>query len=255
MSVVERRLRAGRAPAGTELASSGSRASPAPVREVKLIGGFELRIGGRAVGLAQSAARLLAFLSLRGRRLQRSFVASTLWIDAPEERAAARLRTTLWRIAGTSPWLVEVESGHLALAEGVSVDLRNVEEHARRLRQECLPIGAGDLEALQGDILPDWYEDWVVIERERFRQRRLHALEAVCERLSADSRFAEAVEAGLAAVSAEPLRESAHRALIRAHLAEGNRSEAIRSYRIYRQLLREELGIEPSDRMKELVGD
>jgi DNA-binding SARP family transcriptional activator len=55
-------------------------------------------------------------------------------------------------------------------------------------------------------------------------------------------------------MAAEPLRESAHRALIRVHLADGNAGEAIRQYRLCRRLLHERLGIEPTDRTKELIG-
>jgi DNA-binding SARP family transcriptional activator len=84
------------------------------------------------------------------------------------------------------------------------------------------------------------------MERERVRQRILHALEALSEWLAAAGRFADAVEAAMLATSAEPLRESAQRALIRAHAAEGNLTEARRSYRSYQDLLRRELGVAPS---------
>ena len=60
------------------------------------------------------------------------------------------------------------------------------------------------------DVLPDWYDDWIDTERERF-QIRLHALERLCERLTVERRFGEALQAGLAALRTEPLRESAHR--------------------------------------------
>jgi DNA-binding SARP family transcriptional activator len=106
---------------------------------------------------------------------------------------------------------------------------------------------------LAGELLPDWYDDWVLIERERFRQLRLHALDAFCESLTADGRYAGAVEAGQAAVAAEPLRESAHRLLIRAHLAEGNRDDAIRQYCFFRDILEAELGLAPSPQIEELV--
>ena len=90
---------------------------------------------------------------------------------------------------------------------------------------------------LSRDLLPDWYDDWVAVERERFRQLRVHALERLCDRLVEAERFGEAIEAGLAAMKSEPLRESAHRALVRAHLAEGNRSEALAQYRRFKALL------------------
>ena len=85
------------------------------------------------------------------------------------------------------------------------------------------------------------------MERERIRQRVLHALEALSERLAAAGRFADAIEAAMLATSAEPLRESAQRALIKAHIAEGNLTEARRSYRAYRDLMQRELGVVPSE--------
>jgi DNA-binding SARP family transcriptional activator len=110
------------------------------------------------------------------------------------------------------------------------------------------------LSVLSSDLLPDWYEDdWVVVHRERYHHLRLHALEAMCERLTATQRYGEAVEAGLAAVRAEPLRESAHQALVKVHLAEGNRYEATRQYQSCRRLLRNELGLEPSPRLQALL--
>lgn len=103
-------------------------------------------------------------------------------------------------------------------------------------------------------LAADWYDDWLVVERERLRELRARALERVCERLTALRSFCSAIEAGLAAVHTEPLRESAHRCLIGVYLAEGNQAEALRAYRAYRDLLHHELALEPSARMEELIG-
>jgi DNA-binding SARP family transcriptional activator len=107
--------------------------------------------------------------------------------------------------------------------------------------------------SLGRDVLPDWDDDWALLERERFRQIRLHALERRCDLLTARGRISEAIEAGLTVVAAEPLRESAHRALIRAHLAEGNRAEALRQFELYRRLMRDDLGLDPSPEIAALV--
>jgi DNA-binding SARP family transcriptional activator len=103
------------------------------------------------------------------------------------------------------------------------------------------------------DLLPDWYDDWLVDEREGVRQLRLHALEVLTERLSTSGRHVEAIQAALAAVRLEPLRETAHAALIRAHLAEGNRSEALRQFSRCRDALAAELAVEPSESLRKLV--
>jgi len=81
----------------------------------------------------------------------------------------------------------------------------------------------------------------------------LHALENLARRLSAVGRHSDAIQAALAAIRLEPLRESAHRTLIEVHLAEGNRSEAHRQFQRCRRLLRDELGVEPSDSMRLLI--
>ena len=71
--------------------------------------------------------------------------------------------------------------------------------------------------------------------------------------MTAAGRFAEAAEAGLAAVEGEPLRESAHRALIATYLAEGNPGEAIRQYQFFSRCLHDQLELEPSELMEDLV--
>jgi DNA-binding SARP family transcriptional activator len=107
--------------------------------------------------------------------------------------------------------------------------------------------------ALSADLLPDWYDDWVVVEAEDWRQLRLHALDALTERLIASGRYADAAGSALASAKAEPLRETAHAALIRVHLAEGNQAEAMAAFERFRELLRVELGLEPSPMLQALV--
>ena len=222
---------------------------------LSLLNAFDLRCGGETVGLPLSAQRLLAFVALHEHSLLRVYVAGTLWTDTSDERAAASLRSSLWRLHRPGLRLVESSNTHLRLAPEVDVDLRSAFQLAHRLlagsaRGEDL---SGPDPALNGELLPDWYDDWVVFERERFRQVSLHALETLADRLIAVGRLGSALEAALAAVAGEPLRESAHRVLIRVHLAEGNAGEALRQYELCRRLLRDRLGLEPTPQLEELV--
>jgi DNA-binding SARP family transcriptional activator len=226
--------------------------------ELGLLRDFQLRYDGTPVDLPGSAARLLAYLAIQDAPVRRAQAAATLWTDATDEHAGASLRSALWRLHRPGPALVTATATHVAIAPHVDVDLADSTRLARRL------VGGSPLDerpgedvvaALGADVLPGWYDDdWVVFSRERFRQLRLHALEALAGLLSSAGRFSEAVEAALAAVRVEPLRESAHRALVAVHLAEGNRSEAIRQYRTYARLLRDELGVAPSPALASLVG-
>jgi DNA-binding SARP family transcriptional activator len=222
---------------------------------LELLVGFRLRSHGVVVEVPTSSQRLLAFLALNDRDIPRSYIAGILWIDASSDRAAGNLRSALWRLRLAGVHLVDAHGDCLRLTEGVQVDIRELEARARRLVDPACPSQDDDLDELPlcGELLPAWYDDWVVIERERQRQLHLHALEALCERLVAKGRLGQAVSAGLAAVNGEPLRESAHRALIKAHLAEGNPGEAIRQYRHYRALLRKELHLEPSAQLTGLM--
>lgn len=202
-----------------------------------------------------TAQRVIAFLALHDRGLRRSYVAAMLWLDSSEDRALANLRSSLWRLHQQPCPLVETTNRELRLAEEVTVDVRAAAASARRLladAEECERVDLGELSRVT-NLLPDWYDDWVLIERERLRQLGLHALERLCERLTEASRFGPALDAALAAVAGEPLRESAHRALIKVHFAEGNAAEAIRHYRLYRRLVHDQLGLAPSPLMEELV--
>jgi DNA-binding SARP family transcriptional activator len=220
---------------------------------IGLLDGFAVTRAREPLSLPMGAQRLVAFLALHRRPALRTFVAGTLWPETSEERALANLRSTLWRIHRCEVELVSSRGQQLALAPAVGIDLVEAEALARQVLDQssaaALDLTPGELAA---DLLPDWYDDWALIEREQFRQLRLRALDSLCSRLVAAGRYADALEAGLAAVAGEPLRESAHRAVVRVHLAEGNIGEAIRQYGLCRRLLQEQLGLEPSELMERL---
>ncbi len=242
-------------------AATASRGIPAgsPRRdariELTLLSSFELRCDNEPVPLPAGAQRLLAFLALHDHPVLRIYAAGMLWLDTSEQRAFANLRSTLWRLHQPGYQLVEATSRELRLAPEVRVDFREAVALAHRLLSGS--ADPGDLDVgwapLARELLPDWYDEWVLLERERYRQLSLHALETLSERLATARRFGPALEAALAAVSGEPLRESAHRVLIKTHLAEGNASEAIRQYRFFRKLLRDQLALDPSPAMDALV--
>jgi DNA-binding SARP family transcriptional activator len=222
---------------------------------IVLIDGFELWWGQRQVPVPRAAQRVAAFLALHDRTLPRLFVGASLWPEATEQHAAGCLRSALWRLRQSSDKLVEVTNSHVGLSKAVQVDVRDLVGVAQRLVDHAISPSRADLNSLGswGELLPGWYDDWVTLEREVIRQLRLHALELLCERFTAVGRYSCAIEAGLSAVAADPLRESAHRLLIKAYLAEGNRHDAIRQFQLYRRLLYDELGLEPSSHFQELL--
>ena len=226
---------------------------------VSVLGGFHLWWSGSTqVGIPRASQRLLAFLAIRGEVTSRAAVAGTLWPDATETHAYSNLRSTLARLERTYRKMLQTSKLELGLAEGVTVDIHDAQTLARRLLDPAVTPKQSDLSsaavvALSGDLLPGWYDDWVLVEAEDWRQLRLHALEALADRLTAAGCWGLAADAARAAVRAEPLRESAHAALIQVHVAEGNQSEAVREFTHYRALLNAELGLEPTLRLRRLI--
>jgi DNA-binding SARP family transcriptional activator len=216
---------------------------------VHLLAGLHVTVGTERQEVPEGSKQLLAYVALRRRRVERRQVAGTLWPFGDEERAAGNLRSALWRLRRAGIDVLVADKWSLSLHSNVTVDLHVLDQWATRLIEGTasghdLAIAPSVADAL--DLLPGWYDDWALAERERIRQRLLHALEALSGRLTSLGRFADAVDAALLAVSAEPLRESAQRMLIEAHVAEGNLTEARRSYLAYRALVRRELGVNPS---------
>jgi DNA-binding SARP family transcriptional activator len=196
------------------------------------------------------------FVTLHGGRISRRSAAGVLWPHCNDERAAGNLRSALWRLRGAGIHVLYADKCMLYLDPEVSVDITQLSQWAIRVIDD----GAGGADFLRVhvnpealELLPGWYDEWVIFERERLRHRLLHAMESLVRQLIAHGQFADAVDMAVTAVGAEPLRESAQRLLIEAHLAEGNFVEAQRAYTAYCEMLEIELGVAPSDELTEIV--
>lgn len=220
---------------------------------LQLMGRWELSSGGSPIELGGREQRLTALLALRGIR-SRPYVAGTLWPDTSEDRALASLRAAVLRTRRRAPGVLQSGRMTVRLDESVSVDVHEV-VHWTDLVEE-LPVDeavklvdrVGD-----GELLPGWYEDWVILERARFERIRLRALELVAHRALESGALGAALKAASEAMLIEPLLESVRAVTIRAHLLSGNRVEAVREFDAYRKQLELELGIEPSPDLVELV--
>lgn len=231
------------------------------VCRVDLIGGFRMRFHDRVVELPLGAQRLISYLALEGSWVTRTYAAEMLWPDSRRRQAAANFRTALWRVreqvGGDVAWTAP---GRLALADTVAIDMQDVAKEARALidapvgpEAELPAINAETVSRLSMRLLPGWYDDWIVLEQERWDQLRLHALEAAAEVLLCRGQHMLALEASLMAARSELFRESAHRVIIRVYLAEGNWGAAMQHYQDYQRMLRRELNLDPTPAMDELM--
>jgi DNA-binding SARP family transcriptional activator len=220
---------------------------------VRLFGGFQLFAGGNPVDLPLSSQRLVGFLALQEGNLVRGYVAATLWPDTTDEKAAANLRTALWRLHGPDPSLIVSSQRQLRLHPEVWVDVREIRAAARDQRLSGALPDDDLLISIHGELLPGCWDSWLVFERERLREETVHLCEALCAVCLSRADTNRAVLHALAAVEADPLRESANVWVLRSHLAAGNRAEAMRHARRYAAMLIDELGIEPSPIVDELL--
>lgn len=219
--------------------SATTRAPHTGLHRVTVLGSFTLTSHSTAVPLGVDARRLVAYLSVHHRPQERAALAADLWPGVAADAAARLLNDAL--AAVDVPGLVDADGPTLCLAADVEVDLDDAMGLVRAMPE--IPIDdTPDVSLLAADILPGWTAAWIAVERERFRQLRLHALEERSLRLSAAGRHEDAVALAESAVRSAPSRESARRALIEAHLAQGNYPAALAQYDDYRELLRSSVG-------------
>ncbi|MBA3908050.1 MAG: hypothetical protein H0X35_15430 [Pseudonocardiales bacterium] len=236
-----------------------SRTAQALPHRITVLGAFTLTVDGASVALSVDARRLVAYLAIHPRPQSRATLAADLW---PGVAAAGRLLDDAIaavdvpglldgiEVDGAEVDVAEIDVAEidgaaadpaLALSAEVEVDLAQAMRLIRAL--PGLPAATSiDTSLLTEDILPGWTAAWIAIERERFRQLRLHSIEERSQRLITAGRFEDAVAMARIAVRTAPSRESARRALIEAFVALGDLAAAVGEYDEYQELLRSSLG-------------
>lgn len=229
--------------------------APALQPRLQLLGWWDLRRGEDSIPLGRREQRLVALLALTGRRT-RGQLAGTLWPESSEDRALSSLRAAVWNTRRAAGDVLLAQQHTLALSGHLTVDVNQLLGFASGV---TAAPGEHDstavVEALAtADLLPGWYDDWVLFERERVDHVRFHALEALARARLRAGRPHESVVAARSALRVEPLHEGANVLLVQACLAAGSTVEAVRHFHDYRRRLQRELGIRPSAQLTELVG-
>lgn len=214
-------------------------------RRILLLDGFSINEWMPSASPA-SPLRAVVYLALHG-PTPRQQLAGALWPEASQERALGSLRSGIWRLRRDFPGLLDVGPGVLRLHDHVTTDVEELSGVARAVldREGYLPPDLGVL-LRGGELVPLWLDDWIATERDRLRQLRLDALDAVADTLIGAGRTGLALQAGLAALATDPLRESSCRQVIRAYLLQGNLAQARKQYEDYAARLAHELGVDPS---------
>jgi DNA-binding SARP family transcriptional activator len=230
-----------------------------------VLGPAVLERGGEAVShpdWRRERVRSLLLLLVARRLVTREAAATALWPELDAEAGPKNLRVTLGyllkvmepeREPNAASWFVRTRGDLLELSdEGLEVDAWEMERLLDQARaaeaagaaSAALPAYEAALALWRGDYLTDVYDDWAVPERDRLRARFLAASVRAGELLLARGDIDRALLMGTRALEAEPWSEMAHRLVLAAHVARGDRASARRALdRCYQAL--DELGVEP----------
>jgi predicted ATPase/DNA-binding SARP family transcriptional activator len=217
-------------------------------------------VSGLALG-GRRARLVLAALALAGHSLPADRLAAVVW---PAERpptwpvalrgVVRSLRSALAPAGADGSSLILTTPAGYALADGATVDVALAAESIRRA-QELIESGSrgaaiellGPIASRRGDqLLPEEDSDWVTEHRATIDAAALWATELLVVAAGLSGEGQRAVAAARDAVSAYPLDERSHRALIAALSGTGDRAAAVRAYETCRSLLDEQLGVDPS---------
>ena len=217
--------------------------------ELRLLGCWQLMGDGAPAAVGSRQQRLITALALMGQR-PRSYLAGLLWPESAEQQAAGSLRSTVFKVRHQLPGLLSDSLEPIGLGPAVTVDVRRLRREAELIRSGAVPDPEFEDLLLRAELLPGWYEDWIIFEQERLRVLRVATLEAIARQHLARDEADAAIVAAQQAAAIEPLRESAYALIIRAQVHAGNTAAAYRTLEEFRFRLRDELGLEPSDRLK-----
>lgn len=235
-----------------------------PTFQFYVFGPPRLRVDQEVVDLPPQPAAFCSFLVLnRQRRITREEIQAVFWPDAVPARAQERLRRTLYllrRAVEPHTDLITAEGTELAIAP--EADLWVDYEAFEKMLMDAFRRDPPSRQPLEGavtlytdDLLKDVYADWILLEREYARQRFLTALRHLIGVCQSEDDGQAVIRYAHLLLEHDPFQEAAHRALMTAYAAAGDRSAAIRQYQQCVQILRDEMGAEPLPETTRLYDD
>jgi predicted ATPase/DNA-binding SARP family transcriptional activator len=217
--------------------------------EIRLLGSFEVRRAGATVEIpSRPSQSLLAYLTLNtGARLRREKLAGLLWPDSDETKARRQLRQALWRLR-------KLIGDEYILADKISIgfnpdanymlDVDVIKDDAAwsRAKDEVVQ----NIADYAGELLPGFYDEWVVFEREQLRAVFELQMQLLLNRLLEDQRWADALRCGECWIARGEVPEPAYRAVMIAHHGLRDASRISEVFQRCTDALRNELGVDPS---------
>jgi DNA-binding SARP family transcriptional activator len=245
--------------------STLGKATEMDIVRVSLFGKFAVTCSGHGVeGLeSRKVQELLGYLLIhRDRNHSREVLAELMWGNRSNRQSRKYLRQALWQIhTAFQPYTddrsypLSVDTDWIRLdPDHLWLDVAEFEAICSRAHKTPVENTAGDLvqaldraaDLYRGELLEGCYEDWCILERERFQAMYL----AILDRLVDYSEACKQYELGLAyaqrVLRYDRARERTHRRIMRLYYLTGDRTAALRQYEQMVKILREEIGVAPA---------
>lgn len=243
------------------------------VVEIRMLGALQVRIGNNSIppkGWATRKAReLFALLAYHGRPLAASKLAETLWPHGGDKvktnlhTTVSRVRKALRQAAGEEIAPLQSDGDFYLLNPDLSTwcDVHEFEKLARvatmgsaegSLSQNKEQAALKALSLYQGDFLEGVWEDWTFQPRTNLAETWFSVQIRLSEHYQAEKNHKAAENCYLEMLGRDACREEAHMGLIRSHLAQGRKDQAVGAYHQYVEVLKRELNVEPSPEVKRL---
>ena len=224
--------------------------APKPVQAF-LFGTFTLVGGAGPIYLpTHRIESLLAYLLLHPEPHTREKLATLIWGEANDMRARNSLRNALALLRkkfGADLLLVDREQVQLNPRYPFRVDALAFREQAEHFLSALSPAPEQvDVSLYRGELLQDFYDEWIAPEREQYRALQLDTLLRLAQLMRARSAYPQAIAVAQRVLAFDAANERAHQHLMFCYLATGQRRDALKQFEECRRLLRSELGVEPA---------
>jgi predicted ATPase/DNA-binding SARP family transcriptional activator len=220
------------------------------VLEIRLLGQFILSQDAKPIKLsARPAKTLLAYLLLtRDAHHPRERLAGLMWPDSDERNARKNLRQALWQLRkAIGDTYLQVDTRSIAFNSETDfwLDVRVLEDQADQDLEASVAV-------YEGELLPGFYEDWVLLERDRLVAAFDRKMQRLLTRLTHEQRWTEVLNWAEQWIAKGHIPESAYRSLMVAHAASGELSKVEAAYQRCVEALRQEIGVDPSEETRQL---
>ena len=215
-----------------------------------VLGPFTLEHAGQNIRIPRrKVASLLAYLILHPQKHGREELAALFWGDFPDSDALHSLRTGLTSLRSNvdnDVIIVDGETVRFNPTFPLWVDALAYQSYATRYLAEApYDLSIAFVELYKGDLLSDFYDDWIAPEREQMRRLHLDVLVHITQQMRSRSEYERAITFARRALAVEPANERAHQHLMFCYIALGDRHAALRQYGECRRALANDLAAEP----------